>query len=462
MNLFKKIITKHREQTELPEAMGWDDMSEGIYDKLDQIGNASDAKNPYRENRLKWLLLLLLLMAGVWSCNEWLKLKSDDGLKLDKNLQYAQEDISVPVPQTTEQNDNKEVDHSEVVVSTSIMKDQKEAQDLEPQKRSVTIGAKEVNNAQSIVEFTDLQSVPKVTTTNQSDSHHFDSFQFLSADETQTIESSNLYRLNQIPIIPFEIIHPAHFLSSIPDLAELNDVDDDQVIGNPWQVSMLSGTSLGMPIDRVLSDDPGLVISETSIPSFSFGGGASFKVSSSLFLEGMLSYSKFYTRYDLTEIRTIPIVLENQVVEIRTNPLSGRSRSILGSVPTTLVETRKFRKYNSVGILNLSLRAGWESQFNKFGTRLYAGLTASRAISASGKAYVDREIVEYSQFLDRYQSSTQLGINTGLRVSYDLSTLINIGIDLVYNHYMIGNTSIDIQRFDPTNVSAGFSIGYRL
>ena len=457
MNLFKKIITKHREQTELPEGLWWEEMSEGIYNRMDQLSDNNTSNKTNRDYKLKWLLLILILMAGVWGCNEWIKLKSDDELPADKNLEYAQEDISVPVPLTTEQIGNKELEQSEVVASTSLLKNENVTQPIEPQKRSEQTVSKEVNNSQSIVEVVVDQSVSIVKTADQ-----FDSDQFQLTKATQTEQGLSLNRLNQISIKPFEISQPAHLMSFIPDLADLKDMDEDQVVENPWQVTMFSGTSLGIPMDRILSDDPSLMISETSVPSFSFGGGASFKVSPSLFIEGMLGYTKFYTRYDLTEIRTSPIVVDNQVVEIRTNPLSGRSRSILGSVPTTLVETRKFRKYNSVGLLNLSLRVGWESQFNKFGTRLYAGMTASRALSASGKAYVDQEIVEYNQFLDRYQSSTQLGISTGLRVSYDLSTLINVGIDLGYNHYLTGNSTLDIQKFDPTNVAAGLSIGYRL
>ncbi len=92
MNLFKKIISQQRDQTDLPEDFGWDQMSDGIYERVGQLEKDAQSLKPDRDHKLKWLLLLLLLIGGVWGCNKLMNINAEQSNQIDKSIDYARED----------------------------------------------------------------------------------------------------------------------------------------------------------------------------------------------------------------------------------------------------------------------------------------------------------------------------------------------------------------------------------
>ena len=125
-------------------------------------------------------------------------------------------------------------------------------------------------------------------------------------------------------------------------------------------------------------------------------------VKKDLFLLLGLQYQQLESRLNWnTQIEDYEITLEDTIIQIRRNAITGATTEIRGDVTLTVPAERKVRHYNSFSLLQVPLGIGKIWQNGSLQSHLLVGGVANLSFSKQGRTLYQAELIDYD-----YSSST--------------------------------------------------------
>lgn len=187
-------------------------------------------------------------------------------------------------------------------------------------------------------------------------------------------------------------------------------------------------------------------------------------VKKSLFLLAGLRYQQLESRLDWnTQIADYAVTLEDTIIQIRRNAITGEETQVRGDITLTVIAERKVRHFNSFRLLQMPLGVGktWES--GKLQSHVFVGGVASLSFSRQGRTLYQAAVVDYDDssaaiWTDKLTLSAMLGGGLSYRVTNRLGVMTMVQ----YEHSLSNWSAEQGITMQPRMLSWSLGIHYAL
>ncbi|MEO1417182.1 MAG: hypothetical protein AAFW00_17995 [Bacteroidota bacterium] len=162
---------------------------------------------------------------------------------------------------------------------------------------------------------------------------------------------------------------------------------------------------------------------EVPILSFQLQGHYMRNLKSNYFMMIGLQYQQLESRFQYSKtIEDYPIILEDTVLQVRNNVVTGDQTIRRGDVETSVLAERSVQHYNTSRLFKLSMGMGKSWRFRSFQADAYLGGTLNSWVRNQGRTLSNDEVVDYngasnSLFQNQFTAEGILGT----RLHYDLN-----------------------------------------
>jgi len=441
----KKLLSE--EETNMPEALNWEQMEGGILDKMEVLENSKkrNSKRRFMYLVLAFLLLLIPLICtqspdknnDEFAADTLIKNESDSRSKkgntihnnpgnktheteIESNLgsqivdesSYAIKNTTPAIKRTTENSVWGEAQNHKVkVASPSVKQFRTEAIDNEAGINSNVIDP-------------DKSTFTPLTPPNQ------ERFQ-MNENLAQGRNSKNLITAAALEnrITPLLQNTRSNQITLLP----LIDVENaEESLSHPKRLMLGTGLSLwdmGFGVNNPERD-----IFEKTQLSFNANVDFAYPLKYQFFFLVGLQYQQLESRFDRVNIvDDYTVLLEGVTTEIQTNSLTGGMTEIIGDVEVTVEAIHTVRNYNRISLMQLPVAFGRTFKSGKWQSDMMYGATLTLLSSSQGKTILDGNIIEYAGRSNAIMH-TSWNINAMImgRVSYALTPRLGIGLGLQY------------------------------
>ncbi len=183
---------------------------------------------------------------------------------------------------------------------------------------------------------------------------------------------------------------------------------------------------------------------ETSILSYQAQLNYVYPLRNDWFVMAGIQYQKLENRFDWNAIEDgVQIVLEDTIIQIQQNAITGAQTEIRGDVTLTVSPEREVRHFNSFTLLQVPVAVGKSWGEKKWKTHLMVGAVANLSFSRMGRTLFANKVVDFDN--DRPNIwSDKLGFNAmlGTGLSYQLTD--RLGVMTVFQYQRsLGNWSAE-------------------
>ena len=182
-----------------------------------------------------------------------------------------------------------------------------------------------------------------------------------------------------------------------------------------------------------------------------------------IFLAG-LQYQQLESRLNWsTTLEDYEITLEDTIIQIQRNALTGEETIIRGDVTLTVPSERRVQHFNSFHVFQIPLAIGKSWGSGKLQSHVLVGGVANVSFSQAGRTLYQAELLDYDDsstgiWSDEFGFSAML--STGLR--YQLTSRVGLITNLQYQ-YSLTNWSVEENiRMRPSILNWSFGASYSL
>lgn len=177
------------------------------------------------------------------------------------------------------------------------------------------------------------------------------------------------------------------------------------------------------------SAQPERVAFEETVLSYQGQLGYLFPMRRGLTLMVGIQYQQLQTRLNYsTVIENYEIQLEDTVVQVQVNALTGERTEIRGDVDLTVSAQRDVQHYNSFRLIQFPVLLGKRWDYGKWQTHLQVGGAAHLLLQSSGRTLYQSEIIDYKNsnlqiWSDELGFSVMLGAGMSYQINKNISLL---------------------------------------
>ncbi len=197
---------------------------------------------------------------------------------------------------------------------------------------------------------------------------------------------------------------------------------------------------------------------EVAVPGMAASLRLSYRVTPRIALTTGADWQELFSRLDLQHVHRFSEPRQNVLLEIVTNPYSGQTEQIYGDTSVLVTETRTLRHYNRFRSWSLPVLLSVHTQGQRVRAQLGGGALFSIRTTAKGRALVEGEVVSYSK---PYLKAGQMALVGEGSISYRLFGAFELGARIGLQ-YPIGHWStVPTQSFRPLLFGSQLFVGYR-
>lgn len=476
MAYYNKLRDQLRNETPIPEDLSWESMQAGIYDKMGQ-------KKKKRRLFIWWLLPVLT--CGIIGAALYFGKAKNTSIPLENDKENKILATSTPTPSLSISKENladhpntntseiqpqsspiKTMANTSQVITSKVSKESKNTVLLETElsKPSTNQSTQTTNSNQT--------SLFKNEQTNISPA----SIDIVSIENSQTNqESSDL--LNSNDPIPYVIIEPLALLFdeelnslyfpmlTLPEVSPTLPAQNkkSEYFGS-MGVMVNTGVSfwnIGKPATLQLNSElHKALISEKELPGFSMAIRHDIAINKSFFVTSMIDYQRLYSIFSYDGIKTAPKQMDDIIISIHDNLLSGEKTYVRGTASVNETVTRKLQNRNEMVRSSFSILPGLQHNVRNWTFKVNAGPTIGLFTSGKGKTMWNDEVVTYDGDLPQYNNNVKIGFTSSALVKYYISQRWFLHSTVLYQKYLTNHSADPTQIVKPSlwNISAG--VGY--
>ncbi len=473
------------QNSELPEDFGWDDMKEGIYNKM-------HVKRP-SGLRKYWPLLLLLLVAGCGT-GSWLLMNNFNGnatentsIALDKDVELDSKPKPKPKSKSkleskleSKENVETQFDQSTESTSTPIQSSDSKKQmegiyspieksvdrkNLENSviETKVNINSNRTSNSNSNSKSNSIASQPKPSVNTNQENQVIN--QIFEKETTRNEEEWST--LNSIPSLLLDQIANSEFQYKVIDdliipverkVAKRDDEKTDPPFKKYWTMGLAGGL-----ISQSAFDANNINHDHTSAyPGYNINPSIALSLTPKHSIQLDYEYNALEELFDYDGERDIEVQLDNQLVKEVHNSLTG---NVISTERETVIAngTRKYRevKYNQYKFHTLSLGYRFDQlkkQRSTFG--FYLGASYLLKLNNQGKRLDEnRDVVSFDNNNPIF-TNNQFGLRLGVHYNYKLSANTSLFSQVMTTKYLT-NWEVSSSASSTKPLFYGLQIGLR-
>lgn len=482
-----KLNSKFRSEENLPEEFSWENINQGIYEKM----NSNKSRRPAGIVFISAIALALLIMGGgvfIYLYNKnhsELNTIAHNANKKSNGSEYKKSDVIQPVAENinneaiktesikvektfsvNNENGTTELTITKEIKTKRTYGDNKLANSIN--KNSSNTSNKKLDKNDKIESSTNAQSfvnevnLIKEKSAPDSENTSVKTNEVKSPNDNSLVDSKNLnaseiviavieskYHLifsNTKPILPLiEIINPTI------KKKEKNELKNSISI-NGGLLSSFSNYG-STPIDALKSKY------EKEALGYSFGIGYHRVLSNKISLNTGFDYNTMRSILDYKETTSYLEQRDNLLLSMDINTITGDTVKTYGTGIVTGKQTRTVLHYNTQRVLSIPVLLSYMIQNKKFHYTIGLGPVVHYNLSAKGRTIVDTD--QFLTYDKNYFNTLNYGLLARLGVKYSLGERYLIGLDVSFSA-PLGKWNIDssfsLKRSMP---GSHLSIAYR-
>lgn len=203
---------------------------------------------------------------------------------------------------------------------------------------------------------------------------------------------------------------------------------------------------------------------EAPIPSFQLQGYFQKGLAGEYFILVGLQYQQLESKlaYNNT-IDDYQIFLEDTVLQVRRNPLTGEETIVRGDAIQTVQAERRVIHYNKTRLLKTSLAVGKSWRFHSWQADVYLGGALNGIVRNQGRMFFDNEIVDYSGTSNlAFDNQWTVHVVAGARVHYFPVQKVGITTGLQAQRSLMNWSTPPDGRMYPGSVGLQIGVSYQL
>lgn len=453
-------------QENLPEDFGWEEMKDGIYDRMDTNNRPS-----YRKY---WPFLLLLLIAGCgtggWMAMDFLNQETEQkDYAMEKQSSKKKEEVKTTILDSEIQNENS--DKSRINTTT------KSPSSSLTNANKPTITKKEITTISSNEEIKNQLNSNNTKKNEIADASEFSTNHTLQIANKTTEEKSTIVPIktnekkNLVEENPSVTIKSTQEkLNSIPSLSA-EQIEETST----YELPKLKTVKKANPKKQLILSLAGGIMNWAAFDSKNINHdyvsghpGYSFNPSISLFLKPNhaiqvdYEYASFEELFVYEGSRDITISIQNHPIKHIVNSLTGEV--ILTERQDVLVDgERKYRevKYNEYKLHTLSVGHRFAKKISrKSSLGVYSGLSFLMRLKSNGKRLDENlDVISFDDNDPLFQKN-QLGIRMGFFYDYQLGANTALFSQLMITKY-VTNWEVESSNAATRPLLYGIQLGVR-
>lgn len=462
MAYYNKIKDNLRKEDEFPQDMSWEDMRDGIYEKM--------GKKEKKRRIIFWWFAPMLIFVGIGVY--WLvtsnKVTNTDlrAKKLKENI--AKEEVKqhiiasetkTPLGYQTEEVDSATEDmhlnaHAYPIItknkSNSIatevhqIETQSEKNDNNDGSKPNSMIETNLLTAESTIPLTDDPAISASSTVTNSNIIKIDP---ISGINTPSVRSTRtvLPEIEVQSIIPLEKNSQLYF--GFTDISLSSGVIF-------WKTNNLS-------ILNINTEQLKATTTQRALPGFHIALNGNLAVSKHFFINTGLDYQKWFSEFNYSGTKVNSIELKNVIIRVEENLLSGEKSLISGTGYSKVTVDRTLRHRNEENRILLTLSPGFLYNHRKWTFRPSAGLFFVVSKFGKGKTLLNEEIGEYNGAIPQDNGKIQMGFVTSLNAKYTISNRYSIQ-SMVGFHKFATSINSGNTLSKPTIINLSLGLGIQL
>jgi hypothetical protein len=510
----QNIKDKFRKEGDMPESFSWDNMQQGIVEKMN-LGSTKK-KNPlfiilgigilflFSFGIIYTILNQSVEKTNVVSINKTNSEKAIEPIKSTSPTQYNKENLFVTDQQQANINESTETLNVEV----SKDKDFSLQTDSYLEKKSIQIEKQSLNkHLEAKLSTSNINSqrpAPNSHNLSQDDNSIINKLSKDSAKDVSVIndvfnltkensktENSSIDNKGQLKnraddlilankdiknesIKEIESNVTVHKLSLLK-ISELKSLNQKQQIHLYKVDNNVNNKKAESDLNRIIYLSGGSVLGNTTYGNDAlgkvksiyekdllgqqFGFGLEYKITNRLSLDASLNFNQVKSLLDYKEITKYSEKRDNVLLAIEVNTITKDTIKNFGSANVTGIQTRTVKHYNTERMISMPIvmKYNWDIGNLRIGAGLGAGLLYS--LSNKGRTIV--AIDSFNTIGNDY--TTKIGVSSlgQINVTYSLSDRINIGLKTNYMMPLLDQNKNVGTTFRRNLLSGQLLLGYR-
>lgn len=203
---------------------------------------------------------------------------------------------------------------------------------------------------------------------------------------------------------------------------------------------------------------------ETTLPSFQIQAQYQYQLKNDFFLLFGAQYQELYSKSAYREsLPNYQLTFEDTIVRIYTDVLTGEQMVERGDVSQEVEAEYVFQNYNSSKLLKGSIGLGKSMRWYSLETDFFLGALVNLVVFNEGRTYFKDTIVDYRGYSNSfYQNQYAVDLLAGLRVHYRLNAQLRLSSSLQVARSLNDWSSDADFAINPTMFSLQFGFSYKL
>jgi len=443
---FNKHLMQVDHNQPLPSEFDWDNMKEGIFDKIQSMEQEQAAQKSKDDSRKRIGFILFLfssLILGLFLFSQnFIQDPDSEALdviplsKQDRNLTTSDDierstsstRMTSPVEPNKEYNQNpKEESRLSTHIASEPHQDSEKTTvaQIDLYESLVNGPLHEIDPLNKIQNIDRIEDAPVKNSPTDSD---FNSIQEIKLSKVKS-QIPGLQTLSTNILGPISLASPMLYIVDIPRPDTISYLDIDRK-KSPHQLILEGGPTFWN--QGYGKNKPESAQYEAPILSFQLQGHYMRSLKGNHFVMLGLQYQQLESRFQYNKtIEDYPIILEDTILQVRNNVVTGDQTIRRGDVETSVLAERNVQHYNISRLIKLSMGMGKSWRFHSFQTDVYLGGMLNSWVQNQGRTLSKDEVVDYSGasnslFQNQFTAEGMMGI----RLHYDLNPNIALSTGL--------------------------------
>lgn len=468
----------------LPPEFDWNNMKDGIFDKMQSIEQEELSQKNKKRSRRKigfFLLLFFALVFGLFSISQ--KVIKDQAAESSDIVQSQKTDIS---KNTLNNNDTaaptNRIEYSDESFSEKILEtkvndllltseksDPNQNQDSK-ESEIIQVNIDQLIENQCLKENDTSNKIPNAERIRfAQDTLNTTAQNALSPlAETETKRPNLAPRIPVLPALPmysFNQMSLEEISYSLPDAQQVDSIYFLPSLSSnksPNQLILEGGITFWD--EGYGNNKPEKAQYETTLTSFQLQGHYVKSLKGNYFVMAGLQYQQLESRFNYnTTIQDYKITVEDTIIQVQNYFNSGEQRIIRGDVEQSVQAERRVIHYNTTKLLKVSLAAGKTWRFNSFQTDVYLGGALNSWVHNQGRMFYEDAVTDYNGTSNAFlQNQSTIDGVMGARLHYFLSQNIGLTAGFQSQKSLMNWSKQDNINSHPVSFSLQLGLSYSL
>ena len=478
MEPFDNLKGKLRDESPLPEGFGWDDMEEGIFEKMPDITIPEKESKRIGYWKLTFFLFGMVAMLGLTVLFHLVTNSQEEGISqtksditspflnsatnsLEKTNRFAKKGMekerSMP-KSTTEIFSDIDRDYPTEIIKKPEKKsanslipinlptngfpqvNKQKINSVPPKdilKKQLPINKKETGLSKKASPVTQNNNISpniknveqEVKTASLTALNNYATLEKTENNSTNNQQRESIWALTSLgkePLKPLDYLH-----LTILDTLSLNNPLAMEKRNHQTRFSMAIGAGINywMPNWGNTTASQESAIYEKALIGTTYSLQLAYQLKTNWSLASGIVWSRNYSKFDYQQIDTYQKVKQAALVEIQVNTFTGDSTQIYGDQTVNIERTRKVIHYNSFQKWAIPVSIKYSFRHRQMEYAFGIGTMLNLTTKTSGKTF-NQSITDYNAANPIYKTGLEIGAMGSFDLNYHFSNKYFIGAQL--------------------------------